>query len=145
VCVCVCLIVCDLETSTMRWPCSQLGCDATKKILYRSNYSPILFSFTNKWVKFSLLCTAYRVVSCRMWTSRPGVTWRSARVDFVVDKMALEQVSVREIGVFPVNIHSIFIYILSGGRTVDPWYGAVPPRISSHRKKIQRGMAGMHS
>ena len=35
--------------------------------------------------------------------------------------------------------------VLSGGRTVDPWYGAVPPRISSHRKRIQRWMAGIQS
>jgi hypothetical protein len=43
VCVCLCLIVCDLETSAVRWPCSQLGCCATeKKLLYSFNYSHIL-------------------------------------------------------------------------------------------------------
>ena len=29
-CVCVCLIVCDLETSTMRWPRPKLGCCSTE-------------------------------------------------------------------------------------------------------------------
>jgi hypothetical protein len=34
VCVCVCLIVCDVETSTMRRPRSELGCCATEKKIY---------------------------------------------------------------------------------------------------------------
>jgi hypothetical protein len=36
VCVCVfvfvCLIVCDLESSALRWPMPDLGCCATKKM-----------------------------------------------------------------------------------------------------------------
>ena len=151
VCVCarvrarVCIIVCDLKTSTMRWLCPHLGCYATEKeIIICSNYSPILFRFTNKWVKFSLLCMAFRVVSCRIWTSRHGVTRRATRVEFVVENDTITGFCPRT-KVFPSQYNSIFIYILSGGRTVDPWYDALPPRISSHRKNIQRGMAGVHS
>jgi hypothetical protein len=44
--VCVCLIVCDIETSTMRWPGHELGYRAKEKKIGKFNicYSHINFN-----------------------------------------------------------------------------------------------------
>ena len=40
--VCVCLTVCDPETSTVRWPRSHMGCGAPEKSIYISCSCPML-------------------------------------------------------------------------------------------------------
>jgi len=84
VCVCVCLIVCDLEKSTMRRPRPELGCCAIKKNMGRLLHSLLYFpiSFRPKpfrqnllviW-KFSAFWMSHKIMQWSLTVTEPEGT-----------------------------------------------------------------------
>ena len=53
VCVCVCLIVCDLDTSTLRRPGTDVDCSATEN---KNIYCRVIICEASHFVLLSILC-----------------------------------------------------------------------------------------
>jgi len=71
VCVFVCLIMCDLETSTISRPTSELGCSTSGKIKVQViRYKHALYGRFNGFSKF-IVTMHYSGFSCRLWNVKP--------------------------------------------------------------------------
>jgi hypothetical protein len=78
-------------------------------------------------------CAEAQAVSRRLLTAAVRVRAQVSEVEFVVDEVALGQIFFESFG-FPLSVSfhrcSVFIYVLSGGRTMGPSAVAVPLRRS---------------
>jgi hypothetical protein len=95
VCVCVCLNVCDIETSTVRWAGPQLDCCATEKEhLFR--YASSNRSFEPVFVLYCvrlLLSHCYSVATVRLLLSH--CYFQSATVTLLLSDCCCQSATVR--------------------------------------------------